>query len=231
VNASERLIVALDRPSTEENVALVGRLRGRASFFKVGMAAFYADAERVIGAVRDAGGSLFLDLKLYDIPATVEGAVRSLARWSPELLTVHASGGHRMVDAAVRAAAVSTPGTRVVGVTVLTSFAQDEATELGWGSIPQTAERWARVARGAGAHGWVCSAEEVGRLRAIDADAVLVVPGIRRAGDVAGDQRRVQGPKEAVDAGASYLVVGRPIHGASDPVAAWEAYAAALADA
>lgn len=224
--ARERIIVALDRSTVDENLGLITSLRGRCAWFKVGLRSHYEAGDRVIDAVRAAGGRLFLDLKLHDIPATVNGAVRALARHAPDLLTVHASGGAAMVRAAVEAAREVTPSTRVIAVTVLTSFSAESLEALGLGDVGGTATRWGAEAMRGGADGLVCSGEEVASLRSAHPDATLVVPGIRRAGESRGDQSRVLGPVEAVARGATFLVVGRPIHASEDPAAAWDAYAA-----
>lgn len=220
------ICVALDRASTEENLALIATLGQRVGWYKVGMRQFYAGGDTVIAAVRAAGARLFLDLKLHDIPATVGGAMASLAPYAPELMTVHASGGREMIAAAVAAAGSQT---RILAVTVLTSLSEADASALGWqGSPADVVARWARLATDAGAHGLVCSGHEAARLRAgLGTTPWLVTPGIRPPGGEAGDQKRVMTPQAALAAGANLLVVGRPIHGASDPVAAFEALAAA----
>ena len=223
---AERVIVALDRGTTAENLELIAQLRGRARWFKVGMREFYGGGERVLEAVRASGARLFLDLKLHDIPQTVGSAAAVLSRWSPELLTVHASGGARMVRAAVDGSAV---GTCVLAVTVLTSMEAEDLAPLGVSlGVDALVESLAASALGAGAGGVVCSAHEVSRLRALHPDAVLVTPGIRPVGAAAGDQRRVMGPGEAVAAGSSLLVVGRPIGEASDPALAFDGIVGAV---
>jgi orotidine-5'-phosphate decarboxylase len=226
----DRIIVALDAASEAENAAAVARLRGHARWFKVGMRAFYRDAESSVSAVRGAGGRLFLDLKLHDIPATVAGAVSSLAPLSPELLTLHASGGPRMIEAARETVDRLGLPTRLLAVTVLTSLSDMELEALGWtGGASAWAARWGRMAVDSGAHGLVCSAWEASGLRVLlGPDVLLVTPGIRPAGGDAQDQSRVQTPRAAVAAGADLLVVGRPLLQAADPVAAWRSLVADL---
>ena len=226
MSPAERICVALDQPSAEENLALVRTLEGRATWFKVGMRLFYEAGGDVVRAVQETGARVFLDLKLHDIPATVAGAMRSLAPLAPSLVTVHAAGGAAMIAAAAEA---SPEQTRVVAVTVLTSLAPPDLVQIGWPGAPaDTAARLAAVAMRAGADGMVCSPREVATLRARFPDAALVVPGIRPAGAALGDQRRVATPSEALDAGASLLVIGRPIRAAADPRAAFDAIAAEL---
>lgn len=220
--SADAVIVALDRATPEANLELVRALAGRARWFKVGMRLFYAGGDAVIAAIRETGAQLFLDLKLHDIPATVAGAMQSLAPIAPELLTIHASGGEAMVRAAREAAPAST---KLLAVTVLTSLADDDAASLGWkDGTAATVSRWARLAVDAGAHGLVCSGHEAGALRVeLGPEPLLVTPGIRPAGAAVGDQQRVMTPSRALDAGASLLVIGRPIHAAQDPVAAFDA--------
>jgi orotidine-5'-phosphate decarboxylase len=170
---------------------------------------------------------VFLDLKLHDIPATVEGAARSAAATGAALLTVHASGGADMVAAAVRGAG---PGTRVLAVTVLTSLDAAALEAIGLAGPPDAAVvRLARLAVAAGAGGLVCSPHEVAQVRAaVGPGPLLVVPGVRPAGAAKGDQARVATPEDAVRAGADVIVIGRPLRDAPDPVAAARAIAATI---
>jgi orotidine-5'-phosphate decarboxylase len=183
--------------------------------FKIGLELWSAAGPEAVRRVREATrATLFLDLKLHDIPATVEGAARALRPLGPAMLTVHASGGKAMLEAAVRGAG---PGFRVLGVTRLTSLSAsiDEVTEL------------ARLAREAGCGGVVCSGAEARAVRqAVGPELRVVCPGVRPAGADVADQVRVMTPAAAIAAGADYLVVGRPIRDAADPLAA----AAAIAD-
>jgi orotidine-5'-phosphate decarboxylase len=216
----DSLIVALDLPSAEAAMELVDQLQGNCRWFKVGMELYYAAGNSVVERLRDRGYQVFLDLKLHDIPNTVAGAVRSVARSGASLLTVHASGGAEMMQAAAQAA--TAPGApRLLAVTVLTSMDAAQLAAVGV-TDPPTAQvlRLARLAADAGIHGLVCSAEEVSAVRqAMGPDALLVVPGIRSAGPsaTADDQRRIATPAEAMARGASMLVVGRPITQADDP--------------
>ena len=220
----ERLIVALDTPDLAAAERLVERLSGVASHFKVGSVLFTAAGPAAVEMVRKRGGRVFLDLKFHDIPATVSAAVEAAARLGVGLLTVHASGGVAMLRAAATAAqAAGADRPRIVAVTVLTSL--DRAAlqrELG---VPSAVEghavHLATLAREAGCDGVVASPREAARLRAIlGRDAVIVTPGIRPTGGAADDQARIATPAAALQAGADYLVVGRPITGAADPAAA-----------
>ncbi len=216
-NARERLIVALDIPSGRQALEMVDRLEGSCQWFKVGMELFYTDGRGIVERLRARGFEVFLDLKLHDIPNTVAGAVRSLEGLGASLLTVHAGGGEAMMSAARGAVRSST--LKLLGVTVLTSMDAAQLSGVGIADSPaDQVLRLGRLALGAGMDGLVCSAEETGVLRgALGAGTLLVVPGIRPAGSRAGDQRRVAEPSEALQRGASMLVVGRPITQAADP--------------
>lgn len=233
MNPADAIAVALDHPTVEENLALVRTLKGRAKWLKIGMRLFYAAPEQSIAAARDAGASIFLDLKLHDIPETVRGAARSLARFAPELVTVHASGGAAMVSAAVDGFAEGgSPSTAVIGVTILTSFDATALEAVGFALPPaDAAVRLADHTAASPIAGWVCSTAEVASLRQRFPSRLLVVPGIRPAGAALGDQRRVGTPADAMRAGASLLVVGRPIIAAPDPAAAFDAILAEIATA
>ncbi len=223
------IIVALDRPGTDENLRVIRALDGRAAWFKVGMRQFYAGGDDVIGAVRDAGAKLFLDLKLHDIPHTVGTAIRSLDRYAPELLTIHASGGAAMVGAAREAADAAGAVTQLLAVTVLTSLDESDLKAMGMqGDAEESVLRLGGLALASGAQGLVCSPREVAALRALHSEAILVTPGIRPAGSAMGDQKRAATPAAALKAGSSLLVIGRPIHGADDPAAAFDAIAESL---
>ncbi|MEX0856077.1 MAG: orotidine-5'-phosphate decarboxylase [Gemmatimonadota bacterium] len=217
------LIVALDFPDRVDALALVDRLGGDARFFKVGLELFTRAGPGVVEELRERGRRVFLDLKLHDIPHTVAGAARAAAEMGVGLLTVHASGGRRMIEAA--RSAVEGSETRVLGVTILTSLS---AAELGesWNrqgvSPAEEVARLADLALAAGAHGVVASPEEAGELRdRMGPSGLIVTPGIRLAGDDVGDQVRTATPDAAVRAGADFLVVGRSITRASDPAAAY----------
>lgn len=224
-----QICVALDQASLAANVELAEQLAGRAAWFKVGMRLFYEAGADVVRTVQATGAKVFLDLKLHDIPATVAGAMASLAPLEPALVTVHASGGEAMVAAAVDAAPART---KVIAVTVLTSLSSPDLVRMAWpGSPASTVSRLAQVAMSGGAEGMVCSPREVAALRGRFPGATLVVPGIRPAGSARGDQKRVATPADAIRAGASLLVVGRPIRAAADPCAAFDAIAAEVAAA
>ena len=218
--AAGHLIVALDFPSSSQALALVDRLEDRCRWFKVGLQLYLAEGPSIISTLRLRGFNVFLDLKLHDIPNTVAGAVRSLTSSGASLLTVHGLGGSAMLAAAQHAA--QTPGAaRLLAVTVLTSMDQDQLAGIG---IQQSAAdevlKLARLAHAAGVPGMVCSPEEVALLRAqLGNNPLLVVPGIRPAGGNASpdDQRRIATPAAALAAGASMLVIGRPITEAMDP--------------
>ena len=226
--AAERLIVALDVPAADAALELAGKLEDQCRWFKVGLELYIAAGPAIVEKLAARGHSVFLDLKLHDIPNTVAGAVRSVAGTGASLLTIHAGGGEQMMRAAVQAAtAPNAP--QLLAVTVLTSMDAAGLNAAGIADTP-TAQvlRLARLARTAGINGLVCSAEEVAAVReAMGPGARLVVPGIRPAASGApDDQRRIATPAEAIARGASMLVVGRPITRAADPVEA----AAAILD-
>ena len=215
-------IVALDVADSAAAMKLVTVLEGSCSFYKIGSQLFTAAGPSVVAAVRDRGNEVFLDLKFHDIPNTVEGAARSAVSLGASLLTVHASGGTRMIAGAV--AGVAGSRCEVLAVTVLTSLA---AADLGgaWGragvSVEKEVLRLAAMAVEAGAHGLVCAGTDVGALRrALGPRVRFVVPGVRLSGDSVNDQARVVTPGEAVAAGASHVVLGRTVTGAADPAAA-----------
>jgi orotidine-5'-phosphate decarboxylase len=224
------LLVAIDTSDAGAARALVAAVAGVAGGIKLGLEFFAANGP---GAVRDVarGEPIFLDLKLHDIPNTVAGAVRAVAKLDPLLLTVHAAGGAAMMRAAAETAAHG--GARrpkILGVTVLTSLDEADLARLGQsGPVADQALRLALLARDSGLDGVVCSPHEVAPLRAAcGRNFLLVVPGIRPAGSSADDQKRVMTPREALDAGADYLVIGRPITASPDPAAAARAIAAEL---
>jgi orotidine-5'-phosphate decarboxylase len=231
------VFVAIDTPGVEAARALAQRLSGRVGGLKLGLEFFCAAGPEGIRAVM-AGSPLplFLDLKLHDIPNTVAGAVRSVVPLQPAYLTIHAGGGRAMMRAAVEAAAdeaarrgVARP--RILAVTVLTSLDGDDLAAVGQaGPVADQVRRLALLARDAGIDGAVCSPNEVAALRSIcGPDFVLMVPGIRPHWAAAQDQKRVLTPAEAVRAGASHLVIGRPITAAADPAEAAQRIADELA--
>ena len=220
----ERVIVALGVPDLAGLTKLLDRLGGRPAFYKVGLELFVGEGERAIEAVRSRGGRVFLDLKLHDIPETVARAVVSAARNDAELLTVHTSGGFAMLS---RAADAADGKVKILGVTVLTSLAEDDLRAEGIEqTIPEMVKARARIAARAGIAGLVCSPLEIEAARAAAPGLLIVVPGIRPAagaGAAKGDQKRVATAGQAIAAGADYLVVGRPIRDAADPAAAFDA--------
>jgi orotidine-5'-phosphate decarboxylase len=226
MTGTRRLIAALDSPDLAQAEAWAADVSPHCSHLKLGLEFFVANGPA--GVARFTGRPLFLDLKLHDIPNTVGGAVRALLPLAPALLTVHAGGGAAMIAAARAAVDHASSPTRLLAVTVLTSLDEAGLNSLGVPATPlQQALRLGRLAMDAGAHGLVCSAHEVAALRAaLGPHPVLVVPGIRPAGSDAADQARTTTPRAAVEAGADYIVVGRPITAAPDPAAAAAAIAA-----
>jgi orotidine-5'-phosphate decarboxylase len=223
-NRKDRIIVALDLEDLIAAERLVTKLAGLISFFKVGSELFSAAGPDAVRMVTDGGARVFLDLKYHDIPNTVSRAVRTAAGLGISLVNVHTLGGVEMMRAAADTAREVDPGTRVIGVTVLTSMDATDLLRVGIGDAPQEAViRLARLAREAGLSGVVSSAREVTRLREeFGAGFILVTPGIRPAGADPGDQKRIVTPREAFEAGADYIVVGRPIAAAPDVRAAAE---------
>ena len=233
----DRLIFALDYPSASAALEGAAKVAGRVGMVKVGLELFTQEgpAALALGAAAEAG--VFLDLKLHDIPATVGRAVAAisrLARSQPvKLLTVHASGGRAMLEEAVQQA----DGLDIVAVTVLTSLDADDLAALGTqlaaeAPVAAQVERLGLLAWSAGVRHFVCSPAEAPVLRAaLGPDATLITPGVRPAGDAAGDQKRICTPAQAIAGGADRLVVGRPIRDADDPAAKADAIAAEIAAA
>lgn len=220
----DALIVALDTPDASSALALASRLEGSVRWFKVGLELYLAAGEQVVRELKSRGYSVFLDLKLHDIPNTVAGAIRSIGRLEPDLLTLHAAGGRSMMIAASDAAASLAKPPRLLAVTVLTSLDGAAIEEVGVCATPaEQVLRLGRLAIECGMAGMVCSPQEAGTLRAALPGALLVTPGIRPAGSDRGDQKRIATPASALQAGADMLVVGRPITAAPDPRAAAEA--------
>ncbi len=221
-----RIIVALDTDSPEAALAVVSVLSGEVGLFKVGMELFPRGGPVLIDKIHAKGAEVFLDLKFHDIPNTVAGAVKSAVALGVKFATVHASGGRAMLASAAEAAAGS--GTTILAVTVLTSLDDADLASVGF-ALPaaEAVDRLAGLAVAAGIGGIVCSAREAAAVRSrVGKGIVLVTPGVRLPEDSAGDQKRVVTPFEAVRAGANYIVVGRPITKAADPVAAARKFAA-----
>jgi orotidine-5'-phosphate decarboxylase len=217
-----RVIVALDTVDATRAAGWAAAVAPHCGLFKLGLEFFLANG--AAGARAITGRPIFLDLKLHDIPNTVAGAVRSVCETGAEMLTVHASGGPAMLRAAADAAGECEHPPQLLAVTVLTSMDAEQLAAVG---VEQSAGaqvlRLAEMAGKAGITGFVASPQEAASLRQIFPAASLVIPGIRPAGAAVGDQKRVATPAAALAAGASYLVVGRPITQASDPVAAAQA--------
>jgi orotidine-5'-phosphate decarboxylase len=231
--ARQRLIVALDVPSAAASAELVKKLEGTCRWFKVGLELFTAAGPAVVESLTARGYSVFLDLKFHDIPNTVAGAVRSAATLGVRMLNVHAAGGPAMLAAAKSALnGVSNPP-ELLAVTVLTSMDQAQLAASGIARSPaEQVELLARMCISAGINGFVCSPQEVAMLRALTGPSgVLVIPGIRPAGSDKGDQKRIATPADAIRAGASHLVVGRPITQAASPADAAQALLQEMADA
>ena len=223
-------IVALDVPALAPALTMVERLGDSCRFYKIGLELFTAAGPEVVDRVRATGAQVFLDLKFHDIPNTVRGAVRSAAALGATLVTVHASGGRAMLEAAVDGA-----GDRctVLAVSVLTSM-DDRALGEAWGrdgvSAGEEVMRLAALARQAGVRGLVCSGEEAAAVRAVHGDALgLLVPGIRLPGGDRHDQARVVTPGEAQARGARWIILGRAVTSADDPVAAMRRVSSELA--
>ncbi|HTZ23159.1 MAG TPA: orotidine-5'-phosphate decarboxylase [Streptosporangiaceae bacterium] len=221
------IAVALDAPNLDTAARWANLVTPHVSTVKIGLELYLRYGPEAVASVRGASNvAVFLDLKLNDIPATVAGAARSVARLRPELLTVHAVGGM----AAVRAAVEAAPDTKIVAVTVLTSLGDGDLERLGVaGPVGDAVRRLATLGVEAGARGLVCSPREVAAVRAeVGPDITLITPGVRPAGSEANDQARIATPEEARRAGADLLVIGRPITGAADPGAAAAAIGASL---
>lgn len=228
------LILALDVPTREEAAPILRQLHGELRWVKIGLQMFTAYGPDYVKAVADEGFNIFLDLKLHDIPNTVAKAVESLAPLPIGMLTLHTSGGREMMSYARKAQLATKPDLLLLGVTVLTSMDATGLLELGVGVTPEAqVSRLGQLAADSGLTGLVCSPLEVGLLRSkLPADIRLVTPGIRPAGEAGGDdQKRIMTPADAARAGSSYIVVGRPILKAKDPVAATRAILAELASA
>ena len=224
------IICALDTTDVVKAKTLAGQLAGSVGAIKLGLEFFTANGAAGVAQIASAAFPVFLDLKFHDIPNTVAKAVKATAGIDTFLMTIHAQGGKAMMRAAADAAAevaVITGKKRpmVVGVTILTSLDQNDLGSIGVASsISDQVMRLAELAQASGLDGVVCSPHEIELIRKVcGADFKLVVPGIRPAGSDAGDQKRVLSPKEAVDKGADYLVIGRPITEAADPKAAAQA--------
>ena len=228
--AGPRIVVALDYPSAGAALAMAGGIDPARCRVKVGMELFTAAGPAVLEALHRLGFEVFLDLKFHDIPNTVAGACRAAAAHGVWMTNVHAGGGRRMMEAARDAVDGGGKRPLVVAVTVPTSMDRGDLAETGAGAaLPERVRTLARLAGDCGLDGVVCSAADLGYLRgtldAFDSGFLRVTPGIRLAGSVGdvGDQRRVATPGDAIRAGATHVVVGRPVTGAPDPIAVLDA--------
>lgn len=209
------IFVALDTPDVHRAAAITRDVAGVAGGVKLGLEFFCANGHEGVLRIAEHELPVFLDLKLHDIPNTVGKAVEALAPLDPAVLTVHAAGGRAMMAAAKAAAP---PRTKVVAVTVLTSLDQSDLAEIGVGGSPDDqVRRLAELAQDAGIDGIVCSGSEVAAAHAAWPSGFFVVPGVRPEASDPGDQKRVASPQQALEDGASILVIGRPITGAPDP--------------
>jgi orotidine-5'-phosphate decarboxylase len=213
---SDQIILALDVDSADEALGWAKRFRGKVGTFKVGLQLFLRAGEEVLTGLQRLEVPIFLDLKFHDIPKTVGQAVRAVAVWKPLFLTVHASGGKEMMEAAVSFAPKET---RVLGVTLLTSLSEKAARASGWeAGVEATVERLSDLARQSGLSGVVCSPHEAKKTRSSwGPKAEIVTPGVRLPGAQADDQARSKSPSEAIADGASRIVIGRPILNSADP--------------
>jgi orotidine-5'-phosphate decarboxylase len=227
---SRKIIVALDFPNASEALALCDRLP-EVSFWKVGLELFIAEGREILAELKQRQKQIFLDLKLHDIPNTVASACRVAAKLDVDFLTVHAVGGKAMLNAAQ--AEIEGSRTKLLAISLLTSISSRElAFDLKVPiELPEYALHMAETAQTCGLAGAVCSPHEVSGLRSLlGRDFCLVTPGVRPAGAVTGDQKRVMTPKQAISLGADYLVIGRPITAAPDPAIAWQSICAEIAE-
>ncbi|MCZ6696051.1 MAG: orotidine-5'-phosphate decarboxylase [Acidobacteria bacterium] len=229
MSAADRLIVALDVPTRDKALSLVSALRPRIAFFKVGLQLYTACGPQLVREILDGGGGVFLDLKFHDIPHTVARAAVEAARQGVGMFTIHLSGGPIMarrtvdeVEAHCQIHRLKRP--RIIGVTVLTSFGQEDLERTGvQRPLDEQVLALADLAREVGLDGVVASPREVRRVREANGrDLLIVTPGIRPAGSESDDHSRILTPREAIEAGADYIVVGRPIVKAADPLEAAE---------
>jgi orotidine-5'-phosphate decarboxylase len=229
----DRILVALDTTDVDRAAALARELAGHVGGIKLGKEFFTANGPQGVRAVSGDGQPLFLDLKFHDIPNTVAGAVRSALAMKPFMLNVHAAGGAAMMRAAAEAVAeLGADRPLLIAVTVLTSLGDEDLAEIGVNAAAaEQVARLAKLALDCGLDGVVCSPREIEIVRnTCGADFKTVVPGIRPEWAVKGDQKRIMTPRQAVDLGADYLVIGRPITGADNPIEAAKRIGEELAD-
>ena len=226
IDPRDRLIVALDVPDLASAEAMVSRLGDTVTFYKVGMELAYGGGLSFVRRLADAGKKVFLDLKLHDIPNTVEKATAQVADLGASFLTVHAFP--QTMKAAVKGRGAGS--LKILAVTVMTSYDDADLVEAGYAlGVRDLVERRARQAHAIGVDGLILSPEEVSAMRALlGPDITLITPGIRPSGSAAGDQKRIMTPANAIEAGADYLVIGRPVTQADDPKASAEAIIAEI---
>jgi len=231
MNRANPLFVALDTPSLERARQLAAQLAPLAGGVKLGLEFVSANGPQGVRAIVQTGLPVFLDVKLHDIPNTVAGAMKALAQLGAAIINVHASGGAAMMRAAADAVAAVNPRPKILAVTVLTSLDADDLKAMGVSGTPlEQVVRLAKLAQASGLDGVVCSPQEITAVRAAcGASFLIVTPGVRPASLAQDDQRRVMTPKRALEAGADFLVIGRPITAAPDPAEAARAIAAELA--
>lgn len=224
------IIVALDVASAEEAIRLARKVEPHVGAFKVGLGLLHSAGPGVAAALVDLGKPVFADAKLHDIPSQVEAAASRLGRLGVRWVTAHVSGGSAMLRAATEALGESSGGhAGILGVTVLTSLAESDLASIGVASTPgKLVSRMSRLAASAGCEGVVCSPQELTVVASVAPDLIKVTPGVRPEGSDAKDQRRTMAPAAAIERGANWLVIGRPITAAVDPVAAAAGIAAQL---
>lgn len=231
----DRIILALDFPTRGEADQCLSKLAGHVRYVKVGMELYYAEGPEIIAALKERGLKVFVDLKVHDIPNTAKGAMRSLARLGADMVNVHAAGGRAMMEAAREGLEQGTPASLprplLIGVTMLTSTDRRVMNEeIGVpGEVEETVVRYARLARDAGLDGVVASPLEVPMIKAATSPGFLTVtPGVRPAGSDKGDQSRIATPDEAFRLGSDWIVIGRAVTQAADPLAAWQSVLASV---
>lgn len=229
MDPKERIILALDVDTEEQALTLVKQLAGSVGAFKVGMQLFNSSGPQIVPKIQGLGGQVFVDLKFHDIPNTVASAARVMTRLNCRMFNVHAAGGREMMQSAMRA--VQEESSRqetvlplVLAVTVLTSISSQELSDdlfITDRTLEETVTAWARMAQQCGLGGVVCSPQEIRPIRAAcGPDFAIVTPGIRPQWSEKNDQKRITTPRQALELGADYMVIGRPITAASDPLEA-----------
>lgn len=224
------LIIALDYPSLDAALCMADQLDPARCRLKVGKELYTRSGPAILEALHGRGFDVFLDLKFHDIPNTVAGAVQAAAEQGVWMVNVHASGGRKMMEAAAERLVSQGLDTRLIAVTVLTSLQESDLCEVGLNVSPaEQVERLALLTQQSGLHGVVCSAQEASHLKGLCGESFLkVTPGIRPSFAAVNDQQRIMTPSEAMQAGSTHLVIGRPVTQASDPMAALAAIEAEL---